>query len=272
MQISIIAVSYAKQSIILNAGSFIYHLNLPLASVKNSKISYRQFVEDYSHARSSVAATEVTDEAVRQGVWGNIMREIVVGRLLLENNLSLDTSLLVEAKSKFITSIETESKQAELRQNYNLSPREAAERFIRPLLEEEQLRRWYAELPSTPERQKIESLVLEAKAAPGNFVNLAGIATSDGQDTITEHVVPEEDLKDAYDHIRNLKQSGISNIIASPDGYRLYQVKAIVLDETEKKYFQLQELFVPLTSFDSYIDEEIKNTDAEIYFPRVVSE
>ena len=84
--------------------------------------------------------------------------------------------------------------------------------------------------------------------------------------------MPEEDLKDAYDHIRNLKQSGISNIIASPDGYRLYQVKAIVLDETEKKYFQLQELFVPLTSFDSYIDEEIKNTDDEIYFPRVVSE
>lgn len=271
MQASIVILSYARSSFIFNAEPVVHFLGLPLGKVADSDISYASFRTNVTTAARAMADSQLSSSEINTGVWQKLKREAILLQIAKSNKIQISEAELKQAEKVYFETANTPEQRAELLKTYNLTPSQMLDQFIRPLLLEDKVRKWYAQLPNTPELTSVQGLVKQFSTNTADFDQIAATLGSTDTKNVTEHIVPEEDLQGAYQQIYGLEANQVSPVIASADGYRLFKVVAIIEDENNKKFYQLHELFFPLTSFDTYLDQQIKNAREKIYFPSVVS-
>lgn len=238
-------------------------MNLPSVRINDTVFSVRDLLADQKSVNTAAETKDLTPAQKTELVLSKMKQEGVINSLIKNYKLEINASDVAKLQDQLLRGADNSVLDEKgVEEAFGYSRADFTRRVAVPYYNRLQLQKYYILNTDNKDKETISGIRQRLVAGGSDFTTET--RNLSGQDPV-DHLISAKDLVGEYEHISKIPEGGFSGIIANSDGYRLYQVKHIIEDETDGTYYQLLELFVPTTIFQEKLNEAMATATEQWY-------
>ena len=201
---------------------------------------------------------EINEEEVdiEEIVWERVLKNVWLNKIAEDNNI-LVTS---EEFNEYLNNLkDLEEIKKMTKENFGISFTKYKELVIKPFILESKVYNYlldnYNDMENITQAQK----AYEALEAGQDFLEVAEEYATDLVFAENSMYIPEEDLKDFYEPIKDLKEGEFSKIVMIPGGYIIWYLENIIRDEEDVR--EVKQIFIQAKTINEFFADYLKRVN-----------
>ena len=201
---------------------------------------------------------EINEEEVdiEEIVWERVLKNVWLNKIAEDNNI-LVTS---EEFNEYLNNLkDLEEIKKMTKESFGISFTKYKELVIKPFILESKVYNYlldnYNDMENITQAQK----AYEALEAGQDFLEVAEEYATDLVFAENSMYIPEEDLKDFYEPIKDLKEGEFSKIVMIPGGYIIWYLENIIRDEEDVR--EVKQIFIQAKTINEFFADYLKRVN-----------
>lgn len=241
-------------------------LQLPIARVAGVTLTADDYLTDRESLRRSQAAQDLTSAQMHTMLWEKIRDESLISSLASYYHIQITPTLYYklqeQTRDQFYA---TSSESATMGYRFD----DFINRVMVPWYREQLVSRAIISTVPTPERRSLEAAIESVRKDPTTFSAQAQVLSAAYSVPLPlDRVISESELAGPYTVLKSLPVGSISDIIADTDGYHAFLLVSR-FDDENLVTLQLQELFVPSSVDQEWINRLRAQVETQIFIPNL---
>jgi len=243
-----------------NLGIFfsqIYNLKAGIIDDRGRKLTIS--LTDYLKYKNSLEKyLEINEEEVdiEEIVWERLLKNVWLNKIAEDNNILLTS----EEFNEYLNNLkDLEEIKKMTKESFGISFTKYKELVIKPFLLESKVYNYlldnYNDLENITQAQK----AYEALEGGQDFLEVAEEYSSNLVFAKNSMYIPEEDLRDFYEPIKDLKEGEFSKIVMIPGGYIIWYLENIIRDE--KNVREIKQIFIQAKTINEFFADYLKRVN-----------
>ena len=193
---------------------------------------------------------------IEEIVWERLLKNVWLNKIAEDNNI-LVTS---EEFNEYLNNLkDLEEIKKMTKESFGISFTKYKELVIKPFILESKVYNYlldnYNDMENITQAQK----AYEALEAGQDFLEVAKEYSTDLVFAENSMYIPEEDLKDFYEPIKDLKEGEFSKIVMIPGGYIIWYLENIIRDEEDVR--EVKQIFIQAKTINEFFADYLKRVN-----------
>ncbi len=193
---------------------------------------------------------------IEEIVWERLLKNVWLNKIAEDNNI-LVTS---EEFNEYLNNLkDLEEIKKMTKENFGISFTKYKELVIKPFILESKVYNYlldnYNDMENITQAQK----AYEALEAGQDFLEVAEEYATDLVFAENSMYIPEEDLKDFYEPIKDLKEGEFSKIVMIPGGYIIWYLENIIRDKEDVR--EVKQIFIQAKTINEFFADYLKRVN-----------
>ena len=193
---------------------------------------------------------------IEEIVWERVLKNVWLNKIAEDNNI-LVTS---EEFNEYLNNLkDLEEIKKMTKESFGISFTKYKELVIKPFILESKVYNYlldnYNDMENITQAQK----AYEALEAGQDFLEVAKEYSTDLVFAENSMYIPEEDLKDFYEPIKDLKEGEFSKIVMIPGGYIIWYLENIIRDEEDVR--EVKQIFIQAKTINEFFADYLKRVN-----------
>ena len=247
--------------------------DLPFARIGSSTVGTRQYYTELQAVKHLPVDNPLDATSPRERVWNKIVDEYALRELALQYKISATNDDLARYYEAFFgDSVAAPDRASVLQSEYGTTVAYFKQHILSTLLLRDRIRQYLITHEPTPELLHMKSFYEIVQGDPTRFEAETQSYYKDngGAPTDTDILLSSSDITDDFAFVKKISVNGISPIVASSDGYRVYKLRNHFTDSATEAW-QLTEFYIPVDLLSPLLVKERHDITIVQYAPLLIN-